>query len=147
MFAGYCESPDDNLGWLTDPLAKDQTGRSPGKTVLDACTLVKGATWAGQRIYIDEGVGVGAVVGSTMFNTLCIIGGSAIVSGKISKLDWRIIMRDGTSYMVAIITLAIILNGGETDEPEPVLAFFSVDSESCQKTTLSHTAANDITRE
>jgi hypothetical protein len=147
VFAGYCESPDDNLGWLTDPLAKDQTGRSPGKTVLDACTLVEGANWAGQRIYIDEGVGVGAVVGSTMFNTLCIIGGSAIVSGKISKLDWRIIMRDGTSYMVAIITLAIILNGGEADEPEPILAFFSVDSESCQKTTLSHTAASDITRE
>ena len=31
---------------------------------------------------------------STMFNTLCIIGGSAIVAGKIVELDWRIIMRD-----------------------------------------------------
>merc|ERR1719421_1011318 len=101
-------------------------------STITACSLVDEHI-LGQKIYIDEGVGVGAVVGSTMFNTLCIIGGSAIVSGKISKLDWRIIMRDGTSYMVSII-----LNGGETDEPDPVLAFFSVDSEACQKTTLSH---------
>ena len=84
----------------------------------------------GQKIYIDEGVGVGAVVGSTMFNTLCIIGGSAIVSGKISKLDWRIVMRDGTSYMLGIFMLAYILNF-PNKEVEPVLAFFNKEDGEC----------------
>jgi hypothetical protein len=44
--------------------------------VMQACAD-KMAT--GSSIHIDEGVGVGAVVGSTMFNTLCIIGGAARV--------------------------------------------------------------------
>ena len=45
--------------------------------VMQACAD-KMAT--GSSIHIDEGVGVGAVVGSTMFNTLCIIGGAARVT-------------------------------------------------------------------
>jgi hypothetical protein len=110
-YAGACASSEDSLGWTA-------RGTPASATNAEGCTLdPNGERWKGQQVYIDEGVGVGAVVGSTMFNTLCIIGGSAVVSGKISKLDWRIIMRDGTSYMVAIFSLAIILNFGEQDEP------------------------------
>ena len=35
--------------------------------------------------------------------TRCIIGGSALAAGNIVKLDWRIVMRDGTSYMLALL--------------------------------------------
>jgi len=63
-----------------------------------------------RAIHIDRGVGVGAVVGSTMFNTMVIIGGSAIVSAKVSKLDWRIILRDGGTYMAGLAVLAYTLN-------------------------------------
>lgn len=63
-------------------------------------------------VHKDPGLGVGTVVGSTMFNTMCIIGGSAIISGKTTTLDWRIVARDGCSYCVAILTLLWFL----TDE-------------------------------
>ena len=139
-FAMPCDTPFDSLGWLTDPDAMGRDG--VGNTTGEACALVD-AHIPGQQIYIDEGVGVGAVVGSTMFNTLVIIGGSAIVSGKISKLDWRIIMRDGTTYMVSIIALAWILNM-PTMEP-PVLAFFTPGSDTCKPMKLTKQVIDSIT--
>lgn len=60
-------------------------------------------------IHKDPGLGVGTVVGSTMFNTMVIIGGSAIISGKSTDLDWRIVARDATSYIAAILTLLYVL--------------------------------------
>jgi Ca2+/Na+ antiporter len=141
-FALPCDTPEDSLGWLTDPDALGVSG-DIATGVDDACSLV-GKHLLGQKIYIDEGVGVGAVVGSTMFNTLCIIGGSAVVSGKISKLDWRIILRDGTTYMVAIFTLAWVLNMPDVEE-HPVLAFFNKDSESCRPIVLTSDAVDALT--
>ena len=67
-------------------------------------------------IHKDPGLGVGTVIGSTMFNTMCIIGGSAIISGKTTTLDWRIVARDGTSYCVAILTLMYVLMDEICDE-------------------------------
>lgn len=140
-FALPCDTPEDSLGWLTDrdALTESVTWSTVDNSTLHACAEVDpdgSQRILGQKIYIDEGVGVGAVVGSTMFNTLCIIGGSAVVSGKISKLDWRIIMRDGTTYMVAVFTLAWVLNMPDMEE-HPVLAFFSTDSESCKPIKLT----------
>ena len=57
-------------------------------------------------VHKDAGIGVGTVVGSTMFNTMCIIGGSAIIQPQGSTtLDWRIVARDGGSYCVSIVVL------------------------------------------
>ena len=42
-----------------------------------------------------------------MFNTLCIVGGSAIACGKLVALDNRIFYRDGCSYAFAILVLAL----------------------------------------
>lgn len=56
-------------------------------------------------IHTDPGLGIGTVVGSTMFNTLCIIGGSAIVSSGRTRLDWRTLARDAGGYFVAICVL------------------------------------------
>ena len=141
-FALPCDTPEDSLGWLTSPDAMGAAGAA-ATNIADACQI-QDAHLLGQKIYIDEGVGVGAVVGSTMFNTLCIIGGSAIVSGKISKLDWRIILRDGTTYMVAIVTLAYVLNMPDVEE-HPVLAFFHKDSESCNPIFLTNEAVATLT--
>jgi hypothetical protein len=58
-------------------------------------------------------VGVGCVVGSAMFNTLCIVGGSAIACGKVVQLDSRIFYRDGFSYAGAIAILYVCLMDGE----------------------------------
>lgn len=71
-------------------------------------------------------VGVGAVVGSTMFNTLCIVGGSAIACGKMVQLDSRIFYRDGLSYAVSIAVLAFCLVDGELTPGESwiLLAFY-----------------------
>jgi Ca2+/Na+ antiporter len=141
-FALPCDTPEESLGWLTDPDARG-AGGDVATSIDDACSLID-SHLLGQKIYIDEGVGVGAVVGSTMFNTLCIIGGSAIVSGKISKLDWRIIMRDGTTYMISIFVLAWVLNM-PTMEDRPVLAFFSKGSESCNEIELTEEAVQTLT--
>ena len=143
-FALPCDTPEDSLGWLADP---DTIGASggPATSLEDACMLADPPV-LGQRIYIDEGVGVGAVVGSTMFNTLNIIGGSAIVSGKITKLDWRIIMRDGTTYMFSIFLLAYCLNM-PTMEEHPVLAFFEPGSDKCLQIPLTEGVAGDITKD
>eukprot|EP01043_Picozoa_sp_COSAG02_P000117 COSAG02_NODE_2_length_75708_cov_87.013953_20_plen_457_part_00 len=143
-FALPCDTPEDSLGWLTDPDAMGSDGDvAKDNTTIAACSLVD-EHMLGQKIYIDEGIGVGAVVGSTMFNTLCIIGGSAVVSGKISKLDWRIILRDGTTYMVAVFTLAWVLNMPDMEE-HPVLAFFSPESESCRPIKLTKDVIDSVT--
>ena len=68
-----------------------------------------GANTGELEIHKDPGLGVGTVIGSTMFNTLCIVGGSAIVSGGMVKLDWRIVLRDAGGYAVAIAVLSMCI--------------------------------------
>ena len=64
-------------------------------------------------------VGLGAVVGSTMFNTLCIIGGSAMVAkGGSHSCDWRCIARDGGTYTFAVLLLGGVLLDGEVNVAE-----------------------------
>jgi K+-dependent Na+/Ca+ exchanger-like protein len=60
-------------------------------------------------------VGVGACAGSTMFNTMCIIGGSALIAGKPVPLQWRAVMRDSGIYVVSVVVLVGLLWDGRID--------------------------------
>jgi sodium/potassium/calcium exchanger 4 len=85
-----------------------------GATFMAAGTSSPELFTASVGVFITgDAVGVGAVVGSTMFNTLCIVGGSAIACGKLVALDNRIFYRDGCSYAFAILVLACCLYDGE----------------------------------
>jgi Ca2+/Na+ antiporter len=57
-------------------------------------------------------VGVGACAGSTMFNTMMIIGGSAMIAGKPVPLQWRCIARDAGTYLIATLVLLVFLLDG-----------------------------------
>ena len=85
-----------------------------GATLMAAGTSSPELFTASVGVFIThDPVGVGAVVGSTMFNTLCIVGGSAIACGHVVPLDGRIFYRDGLSYAFAIVILYFVLFDGE----------------------------------
>lgn len=66
-------------------------------------------------------VGVGACAGSTMFNTMCIIGGSALIAGKPVSLQWRSIVRDCGVYIVSLVVLLILLQDGLIEDWESII--------------------------
>lgn len=63
-----------------------------------------------------EGVGVGTIVGSAIFNVLIIIGLSAVLGcapGQPLKLDWKPLLRDTIFYVLAIVLLVVCLMDGK----------------------------------
>ena len=66
-------------------------------------------------------VGVGACAGSTMFNTMCIIGGSALIAGKPVSLQWRSIIRDCGIYIVSLVALVLMLLDGRIEGWESIV--------------------------
>lgn len=55
--------------------------------------------------------GLGSSVGSALFQTLVVIGFTAIISS--TKLDWKNVMRDATTYGIAIVLLIIFVSDGK----------------------------------
>uniref|UniRef100_A0A7S1Y1G9 PH domain-containing protein n=1 Tax=Phaeomonas parva TaxID=124430 RepID=A0A7S1Y1G9_9STRA len=50
--------------------------------------------------------GVGTVIGSEVFNMLCIVGGSVLYAeNHVLNLDWRVLLRECTFYLLALISL------------------------------------------
>jgi len=58
-------------------------------------------------------IGIGTIVGSAVFNLVCICGLSAAVPGKPLNLDWRPLARDASFYFSAICILMWTLMDGE----------------------------------
>jgi sodium/potassium/calcium exchanger 4 len=58
-------------------------------------------------------IGVGTIVGSAVFNLVCICGLSAAVPGEALDLDWRPLARDSAFYFSAIVILVVTLMDGE----------------------------------
>ena len=50
-----------------------------------------------------------------MFNTMCIIGGSALIAGRPVPLQWRSIVRDCGIYMASIVVLVVVLLDGRVE--------------------------------
>ncbi|CAH0578194.1 unnamed protein product [Chrysodeixis includens] len=60
--------------------------------------------------FVTEGdLGVGAVVGSAVFNVLAVPACCALVAGKVVELDWWSVSRDCVMYAIAVVTLILTL--------------------------------------
>ncbi|XP_040189639.1 sodium/potassium/calcium exchanger 4 [Rana temporaria] len=61
-------------------------------------------------VFITHGdVGVGTIVGSAVFNILCIIGVCGVFAGQVVLLTWWSLFRDSMYYILAIIALIIFI--------------------------------------
>jgi len=58
-------------------------------------------------------IGVGTIVGSAVFNLVCICGLSAVVPGETLSLDWRPLARDASFYFISICLLVLTLMDGK----------------------------------
>ena len=59
-----------------------------------------------------EGIGVGTIVGSALFNILVITGVAMYISGRV-KMIWQPLFRDVVFYIVSILLLAYIFTLGQ----------------------------------
>jgi len=69
---------------------------------------------------VKNDVGIGTIVGSAVFNLCCIIGGTALFTPFVLKIDWKPITRDSLFYAMSIAGMIYTLNDGEVTLPEAV---------------------------
>ncbi|KAK1796217.1 hypothetical protein P4O66_009289 [Electrophorus voltai] len=61
-------------------------------------------------VFITHGdVGVGTIVGSAVFNILCIIGVCGIFAGQVVLLSWWAVFRDSLYYTLAVVALIVFI--------------------------------------
>jgi len=63
----------------------------------------------------ESDIGVGTIVGSAVFNLLCICALSAVFAGSALELDWRPLCRDATFYGMSIVCFIIFSWDGQFD--------------------------------
>jgi len=57
-------------------------------------------------VFITHGdVGVGTIVGSAVFNILCIIGVCGLFAGQVVRLTWWAVCRDSVYYTLSVVVL------------------------------------------
>uniref|UniRef100_A0A672P4T8 Solute carrier family 24 member 4 n=1 Tax=Sinocyclocheilus grahami TaxID=75366 RepID=A0A672P4T8_SINGR len=60
-------------------------------------------------VFITHGdVGVGTIVGSAVFNILCIIGVCGIFAGQVVLLTWWAVFRDSFFYILSVVALIVV---------------------------------------
>ncbi|XP_037687962.1 sodium/potassium/calcium exchanger 4 isoform X2 [Choloepus didactylus] len=65
-------------------------------------------------VFITHGdVGVGTIVGSAVFNILCIIGVCGLFAGQVVCLTWWAVFRDSVYYTLSVIVLIAFIYDGE----------------------------------
>ncbi|XP_041721837.1 sodium/potassium/calcium exchanger 4-like [Coregonus clupeaformis] len=65
-------------------------------------------------VFITHGdVGVGTIVGSAVFNILCIIGVCGIFAGQVVMLGWWSVFRDSFYYVLSILALIAFIYDGK----------------------------------
>ena len=57
---------------------------------------------------VKNDVGVGTIVGSAVFNLCCIIGGTAVFTPGVLKIDWKPITRDTIFYAISIAAMIYV---------------------------------------
>uniref|UniRef100_A0A3Q3X5D8 Sodium/calcium exchanger membrane region domain-containing protein n=1 Tax=Mola mola TaxID=94237 RepID=A0A3Q3X5D8_MOLML len=69
-------------------------------------------------VFITHGdVGVGTIVGSAVFNILCIIGVCGIFAGQVVVLTWWAVFRDSFYYILSVVALIAFIYDGKISEP------------------------------
>ncbi|XP_070543589.1 sodium/potassium/calcium exchanger 5-like isoform X2 [Ptychodera flava] len=56
-----------------------------------------------------DDVGIGTIVGSAVFNLLCILALCGLLAGMVIELSWWPLLRDTTYYLISIIALATVM--------------------------------------
>ncbi|MCI4389604.1 hypothetical protein PGIGA_G00099950 [Pangasianodon gigas] len=65
-------------------------------------------------VFITHGdVGVGTIVGSAVFNILCIIGVCGIFAGQVVLLTWWAVFRDSLYYILSVVALIAFIYDGK----------------------------------
>jgi len=75
---------------------------------------------------VKNDVGVGTIVGSAVFNLCCIIGGTAMFTPGVLKIDWKPITRDTFFYAISIAAMIYVLADGTvtTEEAAALIACY-----------------------
>ena len=75
---------------------------------------------------VKNDVGVGTIVGSAVFNLCCIIGGTAMFTPGVLKIDWKPITRDSIFYGISIAAMIYVLADGTvtTKEAASLMGFY-----------------------
>uniref|UniRef100_A0AAR2LIQ1 Sodium/calcium exchanger membrane region domain-containing protein n=1 Tax=Pygocentrus nattereri TaxID=42514 RepID=A0AAR2LIQ1_PYGNA len=75
-------------------------------------------------VFITKGdVGVGTIVGSAVFNILCIIGVCGIFAGHAVRLSYWTLMRDSTYYTISVTTLIVVSRGSRYESLVLILMY------------------------
>nr|AKN21568.1 slc24a-8 [Schmidtea mediterranea] len=94
------------------------TFMAAGSSAPELCTSVIG-------VFITKSdVGISTIVGSAVFNVLCIIAICGIFVGSVIHLNWWPMFRDCIIYCLSIIALIIILNDGLIQWYEALIMLF-----------------------
>uniref|UniRef100_A0A673IH78 Solute carrier family 24 member 4b n=1 Tax=Sinocyclocheilus rhinocerous TaxID=307959 RepID=A0A673IH78_9TELE len=65
-------------------------------------------------VFITHGdVGVGTIVGSAVFNILCIIGVCGIFAGQVVLLTWWAVFRDSFFYILSVVALIVVIKSSK----------------------------------
>ncbi|XP_025775168.1 sodium/potassium/calcium exchanger 4 [Puma concolor] len=94
---GVLEPVPQSMGLGTR--ASQQPGSEEVYAQEDFCLSLPG-------VFITHGdVGVGTIVGSAVFNILCIIGVCGLFAGQVVRLTWWAVCRDSVYYTLSVIVL------------------------------------------
>jgi len=108
----FIKSLDNIAEWLKLPPSV------AGATLLAFGTSAPEISTALIALFVTRGgepgnpaTGIGAIVGSAIFQMLVVIGFPAMI--RASKLDWKPIVRDGVSYALSIVMLLFFIADGK----------------------------------
>ena len=109
-FVASLEEISDALGLSPD--VAGATFMAAGSSAPELFTSLMGV------FAVKNDVGVGTIVGSAVFNLCCIIGGTALFTPGMLKIDWKPITRDTFFYGVSIAAMIYVLSDGEVTTME-----------------------------
>jgi K+-dependent Na+/Ca+ exchanger-like protein len=75
-------------------------------------------------LIVNEG-GVGAIIGSAIFNILVIVGATCCFAGRELTIWWYPLARDVTFYIIAIVELSVVLGDSEVVWWEALMMFMT----------------------
>uniref|UniRef100_A0A3Q3X5D5 Sodium/calcium exchanger membrane region domain-containing protein n=1 Tax=Mola mola TaxID=94237 RepID=A0A3Q3X5D5_MOLML len=91
----------------------DLSGDVAGATFMAAGSSAP-ELFASVIVFITHGdVGVGTIVGSAVFNILCIIGVCGIFAGQVVVLTWWAVFRDSFYYILSVVALIAFIYDGK----------------------------------